>query len=271
MFRWKKTELGWSGIDGTNRIDAVERPDGWEIRSFPDEEAFIRFFQLDRSLREISALILKAGPELRPFVESHPGLRVLKPELAHETLFSFMCTPNNNLSRITKMVEYLGSLGNELNDGFFVFPSVSRLAKVAEEQLREHGFGYRAKTVVSLAKEIESRGEEWPSHLRTLGYEEAHRELCNLSGIGPKVADCVCLFGTQHEEAVPIDTHLWQAACEVYFPQWKGSALTASKYSVVGNHFRERFGKLAGWAHQYLFYSRILNYRKGNPPVYSAK
>ena len=270
VFRWKKTEGGWSGADGTNRIDAFEKPGGWEILSLPDETAFNRYFRLDRSLIEISAEILKLGPELRPYIESHPGLRVLKPEFAHETLFSFLCTPNNHLSRITKMVEYLGSLGRQIEKGHFEFPSVEKLASLTEVELREKGFGYRAKTIMNIAQEIQRRNPNWVTNLRTLSYEDAHRELCGLNGIGPKVADCICLFGTYHEEAVPIDTHLWQAACDVYFPKWKGTDLTSKKYQAVGNHFRERFGKLAGWAHQYLFYSRILGYRKGTPPVYSS-
>ncbi len=270
VFRWKKSDYGWSGIDGCNFIEAIRTKNGWQIESFPDKNAFVRFFQLDRTNKEICEQILKLGPELKPYVERHPGLRVLKPEYVHETLFSFMCTPNNHLSRITKMVDYLGSKGKDSINGLKIFPALEQIAELNEFELRQNGFGYRASSIVQVANTICSKEPSWLNGLRKLDYHAAHRELCGLTGIGPKVADCICLFGTYHEVAVPIDTHLWQAACHVYFPEWKGTALTTKKYEMTGSHFRNRFGNLAGWAHQYLFYDRVLNYRKGKPPVYSA-
>ena len=39
------------------------------------------------------------------------------------------------------------------------------------------------------------------------GYREAHGQLLELQGVGPKVADCVCLMGLGWGEAVPVDTH----------------------------------------------------------------
>ena len=39
------------------------------------------------------------------------------------------------------------------------------------------------------------------------GYRKAHEALMGLQGVGPKVADCVCLMGLGWGEAVPVDTH----------------------------------------------------------------
>ena len=39
------------------------------------------------------------------------------------------------------------------------------------------------------------------------GYRKAHEQLLELQGVGPKVADCVCLMGLGWGEAVPVDTH----------------------------------------------------------------
>lgn len=45
------------------------------------------------------------------------------------------------------------------------------------------------------------------------GYREAQEKLLGLQGVGPKVADCVCLMGLGWGEAVPVDTHGMFNAC----------------------------------------------------------
>jgi len=72
--------------------------------------------------------------------------------------------------------------------------------------------------------------------------------------VGPKVADCVCLFGLGWSESVPVDTHVWQIAQKDYrFGKGKHSSLTAATYAAIGNLFRKLWGKEAGWAHSVLF------------------
>ena len=160
-----------------------------------------------------------------------------------------------------------------------------------EAHLRQLGFGYRAKylyqTAVMLTKK---RAPEWLDSLRNPespvrgnqissagempaggreGYRTAHGELLALQGVGPKVADCVCLMGLGWGEAVPVDTHgqcpswtvtlmlirlVWQIAQRDYkFGKGKHRSLTQVTYDAVGNHFRSLWGKEAGWAHSVLF------------------
>ena len=141
-----------------------------------------------------------------------------------------------------------------------------------ESHLRELGFGYRAgyiaKTALIVAKE---KPEGWlqslcnsESHENRLetklpdggrdGYRKAHEELLQLQGVGPKVADCVCLMGLGWGEAVPVDTHVWQIAQRDYkFGKGKHKSLTKATYDAVGDHFRQLWGKEAGWAHSVLF------------------
>ena len=52
--------------------------------------------------------------------------------------------------------------------------------------------------------------------------EAMHDELVAITGIGHKLADCIGLFALWHTEAIPVDTHLWQAAVRHYFPEWQG-------------------------------------------------
>jgi N-glycosylase/DNA lyase len=142
-----------------------------------------------------------------------------------------------------------------------------------EAHLRELGFGYRAgyiaKTALIVAKE---RPEGWLQSLCNSelfdesmdqkafpeggreGYRRAHEALLQLQGVGPKVADCVCLMGLGWGESVPVDTHVWQIAQRDYkFGKGKHKSLTKVTYDAVGDHFRALWGREAGWAHSVLF------------------
>lgn len=163
------------------------------------------------------------------------------------------------------------------------------------EHLRQLGFGYRAKYLYQTAKMVsQERDLGWLDSLRNpespvmsqkfapagemppggrQGYRAAHKELLALQGVGPKVADCVCLMGLGWGEAVPVDTHgtgslyhfsqlnllitcstVWHIAQRDYkFGRGKHRSLTNATYDAVGDHFRSLWGKEAGWAHSVLF------------------
>jgi N-glycosylase/DNA lyase len=86
------------------------------------------------------------------------------------------------------------------------------------------------------------------------GYRAAHEALLQLQGVGPKVADCVCLMGLAWGDSVPVDTHVWQIAQRDYkLGKGKNSSMTKGTYDMVANHFRKIWGQEAGWAHSVLF------------------
>ncbi|CZT48024.1 probable N-glycosylase/DNA lyase [Rhynchosporium secalis] len=206
------------------------------------------------------------------------GVRILKQD-AWEALVGFICSSNNNIIRISQMVNNLclhyGPLIAHIDDQpIHDFPSPAALAVPGvESRLRELGFGYRAgyiaRTAMMVAKE---KPEGWLESLCNVepyddspdqkplpeggreGYRKAHEELLQLLGVGPKVADCVCLMGLGWGEAVPVDTHVWQIAQRDYkFGKGKHKSLTKATYDAVGDHFRQLWGKEAGWAHSVLF------------------
>ena len=209
------------------------------------------------------------------------GVRILRQD-AWEALICFICSSNNNISRIMQMVDklclhygpYIATLeGRAYHD----FPEPSALTgDKVEAHLRELGFGYRGRFIVATARMIANEhdagwldslrnpespafgqkaapGGEWMIEGRD-GYRTAHEELLKLLGVGAKVADCVCLMGLGWGESVPIDTHVWQIAVRDYkFGKGKHSSLTKATYDAVANHFRKLWGQEAGWAHSVLF------------------
>ncbi|KAI9813055.1 MAG: 8-oxoguanine glycosylase ogg1 [Pycnora praestabilis] len=209
------------------------------------------------------------------------GVRILKQD-AWEALVGFICSSNNNIVRISQMVEKLcihyGPLIGHIDDQpYFDFPPASSLTGPnVESHLRQLGFGYRAKYLYQTALMIaDARESGWLDSLRNPespllgikprpagemleggreGYRAAHTALLELQGVGPKVADCVCLMGLGWGEAVPVDTHVWQIAQRDYkFGKGKHRSLTKATYDAVGDYFRYLWGKEAGWAHSVLF------------------
>lgn len=273
VFRWKRLpDARWLGVDGPNWYVVDDSlPTNLIVESNATARSFRSLFRLDENLAQYLIKIKKTAPEFAPYIAQLPGLRVMKPSDVVEETFSFLCTPNNNLSRILPMVRRLAEFGEKLADvegnAVFRFPDVEAIAAIPEADLRSIGFGYRARTIPNIARQVVDRGgRKWLDGLKRRSYATAHESLMGLDGVGPKLADCICLFALHHTEAVPVDTHLWQAAVRHYFPEWHGKSLTEQRYRAVGDYFRERHGKLAGWAHQYLFYDNLKNwrtYRKG--------
>lgn len=247
-----------------------------------DTKEFIQhYLNLNPNLSDLYDQWSSADSNFKKKAPKFTGVRVLRQD-AWEALIGFICSSNNNIIRISQMVDKLCTqYGPHIAtfDGraYYDFPSPSALAgNNVEAHLRELGFGYRAKYISKTANMIvNDRESGWLDSIRNPespvfgndpapagemqpegrdGYREAHEQLLALQGVGPKVADCVCLMGLGWGEAVPVDTHVWQIAQRDYkFGKGKHSSLTKATYDAVANHFRKLWGKEAGWAHSVLF------------------
>ncbi|MFQ3669595.1 MAG: hypothetical protein SNJ61_12010 [Fimbriimonadaceae bacterium] len=143
------------------------------------------------------------------------------------------------------------------------FPGADRIAAVGESELRRLGFGYRNRTIPAVARELLDRPPGWLDSLSQASLAETQRELCRLPGIGPKLADCIALYGLGHLEAAPVDTHLGRAVCRLYCPEEADRSLSGSRYHRVAAALRSRFGPLTGWVQLFLYYHDL---RRGRKP-----
>lgn len=191
------------------------------------------YFNLEHNLTQLYEEWASADTNFKKKAPKFTGVRILRQD-AWEALVGFICSSNNNIQRISQMVEKLclnyGPLvGHVGSQPFHDFPSVEALTDPQVEQhLRQLGFGYRAKYLYQTAVIVQDKPPGWLEGLRnpetrfdhTLrqsagefiaggreGYREAHEELLQLQGVGPKVADCVSLMGLGWGESVPVDTH----------------------------------------------------------------
>lgn len=249
-----------------------------------DTEDLLRhYFSLKHNAAALYDQWSKNDPNFRKKAPKFTGIRILSQD-AWEALIGFICSSNNNISRISQMVHklcnhygpLLGYIGDE---PFHDFPAPEALAgQKVEAHLRELGFGYRAKYIAQTARMVSEEkpaawlesltnpenpgwGAEKYGKIERVSYKEAHEELLSLSGVGPKVADCVCLMGLGWGEAVPVDTHVWQIAQRDYkFGKVKTKTFSKVMYDSVGDHFRKIWGDQAGWAQSVLFTANLKSF-----------
>ena len=124
------------------------------------------------------------------------GIRILK-QNGWEALSSFIISQNNNIPRIKGII---GRLCEHYNG----YPDPSQMAPETVESLSFLRSGFRAKYIVDAVSKINS-GELNLDEISMLPIEEARKALMTIKGVGPKVAECVLLFGMYRTEAFPID------------------------------------------------------------------
>lgn len=276
-FRWKRRpDRWWIGVVGRTVLGIKQEQERFLWWSYPEpggEERLRDYFMLDTDLGEVVRLISGADEAAGAAAVRWAGLRLLMQD-PEEAILSFVCSTANSVPRIAysigEMSKYYGEPIAAIDgQSYFTFPGASTLAHVDPAELSGRtSLGFRGTNLVKVAKQLEARGPGWAMSLRDLPYEQAHRELVAINGIGAKIADCVCLFSLGQTEAVPVDTHVWQLAKDLYFPQWpERKSLTSSAYSQVAGAFRDRFGDLAGYAQNFLFYDHFSNHWGGTSPL----
>lgn len=178
---------------------------------------------------------LKKDAVLRAIIDRYGGLRIMRQD-THETIIAFICSANSNIPKIRQNLMLLAEpCGGKLPPpGTAIDIDAARAAKT----------GYRARYIVDTNRRL-TRG--FTQRLRRGNYEENHALLRTLPGIGPKVADCVCLYGLDHGEAFPVDVHIFRAM-KALFPRERFEDEKEAKYFA-----QQRWKKDAGLAQQYIF------------------
>ena len=184
---------------------------------------------------------------------SFHSIQLLKQEPL-ECILGFICSSNNNIKRIQKMMLSLcalyGTFITRVEDvDIYSFPDLEQLQKVDEMTLRKHGFGYRAKYVTDSVEYLQNN--QYLLNLQDLPYIQAKQELLNLKGVGYKVADCILLMGFGFMNCVPIDVHIKRCIEQKYNVPEK--PLSNGHYDKLQLILQEKWGEYAGWAHLLAF------------------
>ena len=175
-----------------------------------------------------------------------------------ETIISFIISANNNIPRIKGIIERLSEkYGNEIEwDGkkYYTFPSIEQLKDVTVDDYRKIGLGFRDVRLYETTKMILNKEVDLEELKKNPNTQEVRNELLKLSGVGPKVADCILLFSDlKRFDVFPIDVWVRRVMNDLYIKKDNETKVNKTEIEKLAE---EKFGDLKGLAQQYLFYWR---------------
>ena len=245
--RWRKQADGsWQGVIGNSVVTMYQTSDGVSFEG-GNPAAVREYLRADDDLREIIGCISRADPYVAELSSKCPGLRILKqPEW--ECLGTYLLATNVNVKRIAKMVESVcDHFGTDLGERR-AFPTPKQILD-GRECIGECRLGFRESRFIELAERMES-GDIDLERMKELDYSGLVSELQGIKGVGPKVADCVALFGFGRLEAFPVDVRIQKVVENIY-------GVTGS-YEKVSRFGMERFGAYAGYAQEFLYHAEFI-------------
>jgi len=253
-FRWQQNDEAWEGVIGSYFVRLKPTGSGIQAETATATAEWGWLEEFLQSKTDLAA-VLKTFPVDGPMtaaVESCNGLRLLRQD-PWECLASFILSSTKQIVQIRQIIALLCQRFGEPisvaagHTPAYSFPSPERLARVTEAELRACKMGFRAPYLLAAARAIAS-GELLLGALQPLPITKARAELVKLSGVGPKIADCVLLFAYGFPAAFPVDVWVMKALRQLYFPRRRPSRPRLQRFTET------YFGPHAGYAQQYLFH-----------------
>ena len=161
-----------------------------------------RYFDFETDYVKYNDLIRKSNDKfLKDALKDSFGMRILRQDL-WEVFISYVISQNNNIPKIKKSIQ---TLCDRYSDGIH-FPKPQVLAFIPEAELMDGtALGYRADYIIGISKQV-VEGSLDIKKISEMEYDDAMNNLLKIKGIGPKVANCIMLYGFHFMESYPIDT-----------------------------------------------------------------
>ena len=260
-FRWNKQEDGsYTGVFKNNVLNVKKNKDEIIFEGICENEiqqTVENYFDLNRNYEKIKEQLSKIDQNMKMSIEYGNGIRILNQDL-WETIISFIISANNNIPRIKGIIERLSEkYGDEIKykgNKYYTFPTPEQLKNVTVEEYRKLGLGFRDIRLYETTKMILNKQVDIENMKNNPNTIEVREELLKLSGVGPKVADCILLFSDlKRFEVFPIDVWVRRVMNDLYIKNEDETKVNKKQIEKIAN---EKFGDLAGLAQQYLFYWR---------------
>ena len=259
-FRWNEEENGsYTGVVkyGVLNVNCDKKNIYFKGNLDCDIKQFVdKYFDLDRDYENIKKKLSKIDKYMKTSIEYGRGIRILNQDL-WETIISYIISANNNIPRIKGIIERLSKkYGTKVSfDGkdYYLFPTPDQLKNVTTAEYRALGLGFRDIRLFETTKTI-NNNKHLLDNLYDMKTLDVRDELLKLSGVGPKVADCILLFSDlKRFDIFPIDVWVRRVMNDLYI---KNPDEKKVSNKVINKVAFDKFGDDAGIAQQYLFYWR---------------
>ena len=262
-FRWNEEENGsYTGIWKENVVNIKKEGENFVFTGICKnknlEEEIYHYFDLDRNYEQIKKELSKKDEYMKTSIAYGKGIRILNQDL-WETIISFIISANNNIPRIKGIIERLSkTYGNKIEwngkTEYYTFPTPMQLKDVTVKEYRKLGLGFRDIRLYETTKMILEGKVDLQELKNNPNTTEVREKLLTLSGVGPKVADCILLFSDlKRLEVFPIDVWVRRVMNDLYIRNEDETKVNKKQIEKIA---KEKFGNLAGLAQQYLFYWR---------------
>lgn len=206
-FRWTRQDDGsYVGVVKNKVITVYQENNKIIFKNLSNSDSKIKiqeYFDLDRDYESINKDLSKIN-FIGDAMRYSQGIRILKQD-PWEALISFIISQNNNIPRIKKIIEiFCKKFGKKIIDSYFEFPKIDDLKDISIEDLADLRCGFRDKYIMDAILKIKNQ-EIILDNLYNLNIDEARKELIKIKGVGPKVADCVLLYGFSKTDSFPTD------------------------------------------------------------------
>jgi N-glycosylase/DNA lyase len=253
-FRWMAEEDGsYTGVAKGKVINVSRENDTVYIKnsSLKDfNDIWKDYFDLNTDYTKIKNILKNMDEHLEKATEFGWGIRILRQD-PWEMIISFIISSNNRIPMIQRAIgnlsrQYGTYIGQYNGVDYYDFPTPEQLNKASIEDIRACSTGFRDKYIKSTTEAVINNNDDVYKY-NSLSTEECRKELMKFNGIGPKVCDCIALFGMQKYDTFPVDVWVKRVMQEFYVDD-DMSLPKMRTYAI------DKFGDLSGFAQQYLFY-----------------
>lgn len=259
-FRWNINEDGsYTGVFGNNVLNVKKEDNKITFKGICEndiKETVKDYFDFNTNYEDIKKKLASVDDYLKQSIEFGNGIRILNQDL-WEAIISFIISANNNIPRIKGIIERISKkYGKKIEwegNKYYTFPTIEELSEATVEDLRALGLGFRDKRVYETTKIFLNKKMTIKELIEEQDVNKLREKLLTLPGVGPKVADCIMLFGLKRFEVFPIDVWVRRVMNDLYI---KNEDETKVKNTEIEKLAVEKYDKLAGLAQQYLFYWR---------------
>jgi len=248
FFRFVKKN-GWYYIGYRNKLFKAKQNKNVLYFSNASEKFIRKFFHLGFDYNRVFKnskipYIAKARKQFK-------GLRIIQQD-PWECLISYVCSANNNIPKIKKMINSLCvAFGRKirLDDAvMYSFPEPGSLK--GRDKIKKCVYtGVKTQSLLRINKSVSLSGL---NQLKNNSFKTAFDSLTRLYGVGPKIANCVMLFSLGFFDAVPVDTHMQRVLAEKY-------GLSGCSNARLSRKTADYLGSYAGIIAEYLFYQQRLS------------